>query len=95
MKKETAELLVEAAQDQNINATLRRDYSGRGMFGKTTHAVELPRLDQLAAVAACAAVDLVRRIDESDAPEGFTMRDFVEDLRRLRTDNMGLDYIVY
>jgi hypothetical protein len=95
VKKETAELLVEAAHDENINATLRKDYSGRGMYGKTTHAVELPRLDQLAAIAAVAAAEMVREQDGKIVPPEYTLRDFVDDLRRLRSDNMGLDYIVY
>lgn len=45
MKLETAQAIVQAATDNKLDVTLRENYSGRGMFGKTTAAVVGSRSD--------------------------------------------------
>jgi hypothetical protein len=45
MKLETAQAIVQAAYANDLRVSLRADYSGRGMFGKTTAAVVGSRAD--------------------------------------------------
>lgn len=50
MKLETAQAIVQAAQENELNVTLREHYSGRGMFGKSTAGVVGSRSDITAAI---------------------------------------------
>lgn len=50
MKLETAQAIVQAAQENELNVTLREHYSGRGMFGKSTAGVVGSREDITAAI---------------------------------------------
>jgi hypothetical protein len=72
MKAENAEAIVEKLNDDGIEAEVYTEYSGRGMFGRTTTGV----------------------VTGSVADVAYAMGSLkIEDSRR--TDNMGLDMIVY
>jgi hypothetical protein len=80
MTKYTAEALVANGNDLEV----RPGYSGRGMFGETTFGV----------------VGSKREIEEAILETAYfagqTGEEAVmEDLTRLRWDNMGLDFIAY
>jgi hypothetical protein len=66
--------------------TARSDYSGRGMFGKTTYAVTCGGWSTFCQVAARAAAML--------AADGKPASDFIDSLGRLSWDSMGRDSIV-
>jgi hypothetical protein len=81
MKKELATFLVNYLPD----AEIREDYSGRGMFGKTTCAItgEFTTGEIVMAVA-----ELV--YDSHDEMDEFNPQDFY-----FHTDSMGLGMVIY
>lgn len=84
MKAETADALREAADSMGLELQVRDDYSGRGMYGKTTHAVvaDLNTLFQCIAYAASAVI----KEDDID--------DFVHEIGRTHRDSMGRSELV-
>lgn len=90
MKLETAQALVAYGDQTGAEITLRDDYSGRGMYGRTVAAVECD-FGTLVAAAAAAGADLVAAADgDQDAAS-----ELIDDLARIRSDNMGLGMIYY
>jgi hypothetical protein len=83
MKIETAKAIVEAAESIGSEASVYEDYSGRGMYGKTTAGVVLSSMTAAIAAAAAAVAD-------ADEP-----RDMADDLGNLSWDSMGRDIIIY
>jgi hypothetical protein len=83
MKAETVEQIVEAGEAMGLDISSHEEYSGRNMFGRTTSAVVYTRLRDFVAAVARAAV-------ESDDPDRL-----IEDLAKIRTDELGMDMIVY
>jgi hypothetical protein len=78
-----AKILVEVIDD----SYLREDYSGRGMFGKTTAGFVVDNLaDTMSAIINCA--DVFIDIEDGDVYPMFG------DVR-LKIDNMGKGYIIY
>lgn len=86
MKLKHAELIAKTAYDYGVEVEVRENYSGRGMFGKTTAGVVGNMGDIVRAVAGAAADLAVAEPDEVD--------DFVRDMN-LSFDNMGFDMIAY
>lgn len=86
MQLKTAERIVQAAKFNSIEARLHQDYSGRGMMGRTTHAVIVNNHTALIRAVAWAVV-----LVGSDQGE---TSDLVNDLN-FRFDNMGHDLIAY
>jgi hypothetical protein len=86
MTRETADLLVENGRD----IELYDGYSGRGMYGERTCGVVYGSTgDLLAAVAA--AAKMLTLGDEGEArADGF-----IEEVRRLRFDDMARRQIAY
>jgi hypothetical protein len=82
MKQEAAELLKECADD---DCSMRSDYSGRGMFGKSTHAVTFESMSDFHTALANAAWALG---ENSDA-------ELLEELKGLGSDAMGTGIVVY
>jgi len=80
MKLETAQALSDACPDIEI----RKDYSGRAMYGQTTAAVVYPTLGVLLS-AACIVAGQSEDNGETLALE----------LAKCRFDNMGHDFIAY
>lgn len=88
MKVEIARKIVEAVEDSGSGneVELRENYSGRGMFGKQTAGVVGSLSDIIGAIAAVAFEMGNHGDDEVE---------FLREMRRLRTDNMGHNIIVY
>jgi hypothetical protein len=82
MKQETAELLG------NEGGEVRADYSGRCMYGETTHAVTFESTGDYERALVRSAYELGVR--GSDDVEGV-----LSDLDNLRSDQMGLGIVVY
>lgn len=78
MTKEAAEIITE------FGGELREDYSGRGMYGKTTAAVVFDGEQEFySAIAEVMECDIEDRETVANA------------LRNIRTDNMGKGMIFY
>ena len=91
MTPETAAKIAEFAGDA-YPAEIRADYSGRGMYGKTTAAVVFDQgitLGQFASIVGEIAATIV---DGSDIYEARVP--FLREIENLRTDSMGRDGIV-
>jgi len=86
MRRELAEMITEQCGE------LYEEYSGRGMFGNRTTGVSLSQYDpswsELVATTAFA-------LGEMSADEYDTAYELFEDLKRVRTDSLGLGTIVY
>ena len=94
MKKTTAEMITTSADMLGIDVEVSSDYSGRGMYGATTYSVTLPSLTDLPAICAHAVAIQMREAD--DPQSGWDdVKEFIADLRNLRTDNMGRRYVAY
>lgn len=91
MRQELAELLSEDIGE------IRDDYSGRGMFGKSTHAVVYDSRGDFESALINAAFDVgagratqVARARGNDDVEGI-----LGELKNLGTDSMGMGIVVY
>lgn len=84
MKKELAEALFDACDNNGINADIREDYSGRGMYGKVTCGIVV---DSVADVLSC----LVNNADLFVGENGERL--FAD--CNFRTDSMGRGTIIY
>ena len=87
--------LEQVINDYGLEAELREDYSGRGMYGNTTIGVvvnEGSLIDVLAAVISNASCFI-----EADGEDELDIYDLGErfDVRHLRQDSMGLGFILY
>jgi hypothetical protein len=87
MRLSTADALERAAFDCGVEVQARESYSGRGMFGERTAAVTFDRWADLLVAAAAAALAA-----DDDSKEN---EDLVEELSRLRFDQMGLGHVAY
>lgn len=89
MRQESAIAIRDAAESEAIGVEgdfrIRSDYSGRGMYGKTTYAIVTNNMGNFVAAVASAAVEMVPELQAG----------FVEDMQNLRLDNMGLGMIAY
>lgn len=77
--------LTAAAESLGIDCTPYEDYSGRGMYGKTTCAVTVSSIAGIAAITAIAG----RSMSEAEFAA------FLAEVRSARTDELGRDTIVY
>ncbi len=89
MKAETAKAICDALDDQGAEYARHADYSGRSMYGKTTVGIVVGDFGTFIGAVARAAANM--------GPDGSTGADeFVEDVSKVRWDNMGRsDIIVY
>lgn len=102
MKAESAAALSRAIDELDAEHAVRTDYSGRGMYGRTTHAVVCD-VNTLVAAAAIAGRDLAfcvadagnREATKEEAAATQSLADFIADLRELRVDDMGRSTVVY
>jgi hypothetical protein len=92
MTKEMAEFLQAASENAGNECDIREDYSGRGMYGKTTHGVVVDSVTQLLA-------DVIQHVRENigETEDGTLTWDGGEipDPDSFRTDNMAMQTIVY
>jgi hypothetical protein len=86
MKLEHAKLIVNAANDMGAEVTLRENYSGRGMYGKTTAGVVGTLGDVTKSIAYAASL-----LTEDDPDK---VEEFIENMD-LAWDNMGKELILY
>lgn len=85
MTKGQAEFFKNAAEEVGLDIEVRDDYSGRGMYGKITHAIVADSLCDLIPALLChAAYDYVAVVEDG------LFDDF-----KLRQDNMGLGIVLY
>ncbi len=87
MKEASAKAIVRAPHELGFEdeVEVHADYSGRGMYGRTTCGVSAMTMASLMASAAAAS----SQMDEQKQDE------FVEDLLGLALDNLGRGWIVY
>ncbi len=104
MKESVVDALLLAAEENGAEASKRTNYSGRGMYGKTTVGLVIADRDFLPA----ALIAVVRLKEDQDAREEeaaldnqtygtadvLTVEDFIEDLSRVQSDNMGRDDMI-
>jgi hypothetical protein len=84
MTPEHADAIEAAATQLGTEVAARHDYSGRGMYGRTTSGVtgKIPKI--------LAAAALTAHMMDDDAAAVF-----VAELAHVSLDSMGLDSIVY
>ena len=87
MDMELAEMIIEAIENNGMDAELRSDYSGRGMYGKTTHRIVIE--DGVGNVMAAIINNADIFVDEDGDPV------FARFIECIRSDNMGLGNILY
>jgi hypothetical protein len=80
-----AKKLAHAAEKCEININLRESYSGRGMFGMTTWAIDLDSWNDFTELAVEAAGYML----------SAEKQHFLHAIRRMRSDSMGLGIVVY
>lgn len=91
MKEFVAKAIANALEEEGTRVSIREDYSGRGMYGKTTFGVVAPDWAVLIRAVATAAVSIAEN-NTDDSPDPH---DFAREMGKLRWDNMGYDIIVY
>lgn len=87
MKLELAKMIVDALEQNGDEAELRKDYSGRGMYGKTTAAIVTEASPILIGFLAA------QSICDNEGEEGlfdFDTRDLPK-----QSDSMGLSKVYY
>lgn len=89
MEKITAEKLVEF----NNEFEIYENYSGRGMYGKTTYGVQVDSLSDL--IGAAFQLGLHCNSEESSIEFSTETEIIEEDLHNLNWDNLGRRIIVY
>jgi len=88
VNQRTVELLLEAGSAIGIDMEPRDDYSGRGMYGRTTSAIVVESLSDFLGAAVQAGVILGETRDPYAA-------EFIGDVQRARTDSMGRRTVLY
>lgn len=86
MDHKTAEMLVEAAETIGIDVTLYENYSGRGMYNKTTTGV-------VGGITGLMAACLQAGVDNAENTQ--LLEEVGEDLLAARIDSMGFQFIIY
>lgn len=93
-----AKAIVEAAEDLGLEVDLYEDYSGRGMYGKTTAGVtgKTSAILQAAVQAGMNIQDisLASNATKELEPDYISPEKFVREMR-LAWDSMGYDSIAY
>lgn len=88
MKEVTARFLTQIIEEIGESANFRDDYSGRGMFGKETCAVDVDSVSHLVgALANFALSEFALNEEEKEALEELS--------EGLRQDSMGFGIVLY
>jgi hypothetical protein len=80
-----AKKLADTAETCQITINLRESYSGRGMFGKTTWAIDFDSWNDFTELA----------VETAGNMEQTERRQFLQAIKRMRSDSMGLGIVVY
>jgi len=98
MTKELAEFLALAAQENDQEVKIYKNYSGRGMFGRTTYGVTCDSASSLlSAVLEYFKNNIVETEDEEgdSTPSEYEGKNLSEiEFSEFSTDNMGRDKII-
>lgn len=92
MKKEIAELIIDHGYDMRIY----EDYSGRGMFGDTTNGIVCDSLRDFLAAVSETFFEMI--LDAKDLGEDYDTENakiLLENVGRIRMDNLGTSLIIY
>jgi hypothetical protein len=95
MKLEHAAAIVEGAYDMGRGEDeirIAADYSGRGMYGQTTAGIVFDSLGTLLEAVAYTVAGLAAEDEDADSEAVAAL---IDDLRRVRQDNLGRDTIIY
>lgn len=92
MKLEHAKLIVAVAEGFGYDIRLYENYSGRGMFGKTTSGV-VGALPEIVSCIAAVGVDLGSLLNAQGKSEGIFPEDFVTDMN-ISLDDMGRNEVI-
>lgn len=92
MNVEQATLLAEALEEAGHDTSVREEYSGRGMYGKTTAAIVTDASPML--VGYCWR-ELERREEEGEFDDKVSLPTFTVINMPIRSDNMGLSMVYY
>ena len=84
---ELAEMIIEAMENNGLTGELRSDYSGRGMYGKSTHGIVIKHGIGEVMAAIINNADIF--VDEDGIPI------FADPIESIRSDSMGLSNIIY
>ena len=91
MTKKSMELIEEAGGHLGLEIKPREEYSGKGMYDRQTCAIVCDDIGDFVAAVAQGAINLFE-----ENPQNYTgAANFIEDMRGLRTDSMGLGIVVY
>lgn len=101
MNKETAQFLVEVTDYYgNQEATIRENYSGRGMYGRETVAIVVDSFGQLLADVLNYIRDNIG--DYRDAEDGYKVTtwegsnlNLIEEIGQFSVDSMGHGVVIY
>ena len=86
MKAELAQFIVDTLNElDGERYSIFENYSGRGMFGRTTTAIVIPEINTFVSDILFCAKEL-GRMDEDCLLDNFS---------QIRFDNLGMEYIVY
>lgn len=88
MTKEQAEFIEKAYDYMGEEIDVRSDYSGRGMFGKSTYGIVIQNPADMLCI-------VMQYIKEELIGGGEDLYDIIPDFGRFKLDNMGLRTIAY
>ena len=92
MTKEFATFLANVSGEMGHDCELREDYSGRGMMGKTTHAVVVDDVGELM----CDVIDYIKQNIHADGTATPTYEGIdIPETEILRRDNCACQTILY
>jgi hypothetical protein len=92
MNKEIAELIVGYSDD----LSLHKDYSGRGMYGKTTTAITGDSMNELmAAIGDCFYDMVLEAMSDGNDYDETNAVELTNVLSSIRQDSLGMGYIFY
>ena len=92
MNKEIAEMIVGYSDD----LSLHEDYSGRGMYGKTTTAITCDSMnDLMEAIGECFYDMVLGAMSDGNDYDETNAVELTKVLQNLRQDSLGMGYIFY
>ena len=90
MRLNIAELIAGTAKENGMDdVSLRKDYSGRCMYGQTTTAIVCDKLGDFLAAVALAGACLM------DMDVNVSAEDLAEAMQNIRMDSMGRGIVLY
>lgn len=89
MQKIIAERIVEAIENNDGEARIYENYSGRGMYGKTTTGVVVENGDLVSSIILCAELFIITDTTDDELLEA------IENITQFKSDHMGLGTIYY